>query len=252
MELLSVNELAEDLNKNNTFIVEGQLCLGEVITASYKENGIMVLADYNHLKWIVRGWEIEHVTKIIKESGNNLNQYRIIFDNLPPRNITGCNRKELKSIPAEDCGTDFLKLLDKDIFDDSISFLIYDDCSTVAVIGLDLRRLCLNEKQKQKISDEMRNPIKCFDVSDKSSAKKEPSETLCLVVETDDYNFSFQGLDVNSFEVKPLRISVDLHKHNKVEEYTQKMVNNYNLAYQNIQKHTEPMKELCELIETLR
>lgn len=249
MGIINLKEFVVDLKKHNTFIVDGQLCLGGVITRNYEENGISVLSDFNHLKWIVRGWEISHIKRIERDSQDCRRIYKIIFDNNESRSVTASIRNDIGIIPAEDCGTDFLKLLDKDIFDDSKSFIVKDTDNSVAVIGLDLRRLYINEKQKQKIAEEMDKGMWCFDVP----TEKEPSETLCLVVEINDFSFSFQALDVNTLSLKLLRISDDLHTANeKVKKYTQKMVAEYNSAYQNVKKNTDLIKELCEITETLQ
>lgn len=257
MDIINLDQFAEELNSYNTFIVDGQLCLGEIITNRYKDCGIRVLSDLNRMKWIVREWEVDHIIKIEKTGNNDRPSYKVIFDpsykpisiygSLPSKNITCYNRNDIESIPAEDCGTDFLKLLNKDIFDDTISFLVEEDWCTVAVIGLDLRKLQLNNLQKWKIAKELRNFAWYFD----SPPKNDSSETLCLVVEIEDYSFSFQGLDVNTFEIKPLSISDDLHNHDKVKEYTQTMVNSYDSVYKNAKIKTDMMKELCELANSV-
>lgn len=260
MELLSLKEFVEDMFKYNTFIVDGQLCLDGIVTKNYEKNGIFVLADYNHIKRVVRNYEIGHIVRIEKVKDGDRYSYKIIFDESLPqshnelltRTIICYNRNDIGSIPAEDCGIDLIKLIDKDIFDDTKSFLILDDVPSVAVIGLDLRRLRLNERQKLAIGRELREVLKIFDptfnIEDESREPvTEPSETLCLVVEINDCSFSFQGLDVNSFTVKPLSISIDLHSHDKVKGYIQRMVSSYNLACSNIKNCTDLIKELCEL-----
>lgn len=246
MEIINLEEFVEDLNKHNTFIIDGQLCLGGAVTRNYKENGIPVLADLNHLKWIIRDRETEHIIRIEKNGQGSQCLYKIVFDDIPSRNVIAYTRNDIETIPAEDCGTDFLKLLDKDIFDDSKSFIVKDNGHSVAVIGLDLRKLRLTVRQKLEIAKEMRKSIQCID----PPTEKNPSETLCLVVEIDDYSFSFQGLDVNTLNLKLLSISTDLHTNNKVNNYTEKMINCYNLAHKNIKKHAQLMKELCELTES--
>ncbi len=251
MEIINYDVFAEELNKYNTFIVDGQFCLGEVITNRYRECGIRVLSDLNRLKWIVREWEADHITKIEKTGSNDRPSYRVIFNpsykpgfvSLPPKNITCCNRKDIESIPAEDCGLDFLKLLDKDIFDDTTSFILEDSPYPAAVIGLDLRKLKLNNRQKCKIAEELRKVACCRH----SPPKNDSSETLCLVVEIEDYGFSFQGLDVNTLDLRLLYISDEYYHHNKVNEYTNAMLNSYNSAYKNVKIKTDLMKELSEL-----
>ena len=247
METLNLKEFVEDLNKYNTFVVEGQLCLGGVITKNYKDSGIMVLTDLNHWKWIVREWEVNHITKIEKNRNNDRYTYRIVFDNLPPKNITCYNRNDTESIPTEDCGTDFLKLIDKDIFDDTTSFLVEDDWRPMAVIGLDLRKLRLNNRQKCKIAKELNNIVVCRN----SPPENDSSETLCLVVEIGNYDFSFQGLDINTLDRRFLNISDDLHKNNKVKQYVQAMTNSYNSVYKNIKVKTDLMRELSELTSSI-
>jgi hypothetical protein len=76
MQIINYGELAGELVKYNTFTVDGQLCLGTVVTRNYEECGIPVLADLNHLKWIVNEWEIEHITKIEKDSSDNKCYYK--------------------------------------------------------------------------------------------------------------------------------------------------------------------------------
>lgn len=247
MEILDIEEFVNELNKHNTFIIDGQLCLGGVVTRNYRDNGIPVLADLNHLKWIVRGWEISHIVRLEKNVQENRCLYRIIFDDLPPKDIIAYTRNDIEVIPAEDCGTDLLKLLDKDIFDDSKSFIVKDTWHSVAVIGLDLRKLRLSDKQKCMIGKELGKTAWYLDIPPQNNT----SETLCLVVETDDYSFSFQGLDVNTLNLKPLSISDDLHTNDRVKCYTQKMIDWYNLAYMNVENNSKIMKELCELTESI-
>lgn len=223
MEMINLDKFAEDLNKYNTFIVDGQLCLGVSITRNYKDCGISVLADFSHVKRIIQGWEIKHIAKIEKEGGDNRSKYKITFDNLPPRNVIGYNRNDIESIPAEDCGMDFIKLLDKDIFDDTKSFILEDNPFPAAVIGLDLRRLKLNNWQKYRIAKEL-GKVACYL---NSPTKNDSSETLCLMVETENYGFSFHGLDVNTLDLRLLYISDDFYHHDKVEEYARVMINSY-------------------------
>lgn len=244
MQIINYGELAGELVKYNTFTVDGQLCLGTVVTRNYEECGIPVLADLNHLKWIVNEWEIEHITKIEKDSSDNKCYYKIIFDSFPPKSIICYNRNDIESIPAEDCGTDFLKLLDKDIFDDTTSFILEDNPFPAAVIGLDLRRLRLSDLQKHKIAKEMNKIACCLH----SPPKNDSSETLCLMVATEDYSFSFHGLDVNTLDLRLLYISEDIYHHDKVKEYAQMMKNSYNTAYKNVKAKTDLIKELSELI----
>lgn len=247
MEIINLDQFAEDLNKYNTFIVDGQLCLGEIITNRYKDCGIPVLADLNRLKWIVQEWEVDHIIKI-KKTGNNVRpSYKVIFDSLSPKNIVCYNRNDIESIPAKDCGMDFLKFVDKDIFDDTTSFILEDSPYPVAVIGLDLRKLQLNNRQKCKIAEEL-GKISCYRLS---PPKIDSSETLCLVVEIEDYGFSFQGLDVNTLDLRLLYISNEYYYHNKVKEYTNAMVNSYNSAYKNAKIKTDMIKELCELSDNI-
>ena len=155
--------------------------------------------------------------------GDNRSKYKITFDNLPPRNVIGYNRNDIESIPAEDCGMDFIKLLDKDIFDDTKSFILEDNPFPAAVIGLDLRRLKLNNWQKYRIAKEL-GKVACYL---NSPTKNDSSETLCLMVETENYGFSFHGLDVNTLDLRLLYISDDFYHHDKVEEYARVMINSY-------------------------
>lgn len=258
MEIINLDQFVEELNIYNTFIVDGQLCLGEIITNRYKDCGIKVLSDLNCVKWIVREWEVDHIIQIEKTGNSDRPSYKVIFDpsyipipvygSLMPKNITCYNRNDIESIPAEDCGTDFLRLIDKDIFDDTTSFILEDSPYPVAVIGLDLRKLQLNNQQKLKIAKEL-NKVACYRLSPR---KNDSSETLCLVVEIEDYRFSFQGLDVNTLDLRLLYISDDYYHHEKVKEYTQKMVNSYNLAYKNAKINTDLIKELSELTDGIK
>lgn len=257
MEIINLDQFAEELNSYNTFIVDGQLCLGEIITNRYKDCGIPVLADLNHLKWIVWEWEVDHIIKIEKTGSSDRPSYKVIFDpsyipiplygSIPPKNITCYNRNDIESIPAEDCGTDFLKLLDKDIFDDTTSFILEDSPYPVAVIGLDLRKLKLNNFQKLKIAKEL-NKVACYRLSPR---KNDSSETLCLVVAIEDYSFSFQGLDVNTLDLRLLYISNDYYHHEKVKKYIQAMINSYDSAYKNAKIKTDLIKELSELTNSI-
>lgn len=140
-----------------------------------------------------------------------------------------------------------LKLLDKDIFDDTISFIVKDDWHSAAIIGLDLRKLRLSNWQKCTIAKELRKTPRLFD----PPPKNDISETLCLVVEIEDYSFTFQGLDVNTLEPKLLYISGDFYNHGKVKEYIQAMTDSYNLAYKNIKNKTDLIKELSELTDSI-
>ncbi len=220
MDILKLEDFVKELDKNNTFIIDDQLCLGSVITRNFENNGIMVLADLNHLKYILREWEINDIIKITKSRKNNVNFYTIEFNSIPSRNIIAYIRNDIETIPAQDCGTDFLKLIDKDIFDDSKSFIVENLWHPIAVIGLDLRKLRLTDKQKCEIAKEMGKKVLYNDLPTKGN----PSETLCLVVEIADYSFTFQVLDVNTLELKPLCISDDLYISDKVKSHTKKMV----------------------------
>lgn len=248
MELINYDTFAKEVVKYNSFILDGQLCLGNIFTNDYKNDGIIVLTDFNHMKWVVCGHEINDIFRIEKEPTGKGVSYKIVFENYPSKKIVCYKRNDVESIPAEDCGTDFTKFLDKDIFDDTTSFVLEDNPFPALIIGLDLRKLKLNDRQKCEISKELKN-ISCYW---NPSVEKEPSETLCLMVETDEYSFSFHGLDVNTLDLRLLYISDTYYKNKKVKEYAQEIENAYKYAHRNIKAKTESLKELSELTEIVK
>lgn len=237
---LSEVELGEELSKFNTHIVDGELCLAGKILPD-----IGIMTDFNHVKYLIPIHKKDKVKKIEKEAGKDSNFYRIYFNDGGMNEIIAFNRPKVNGIPISNKSIDLLDLLDIDIFDDTLSFLLTDN-DKKAVVGLDLFKLILNSNQKhiliRELEDLEQPPI---------IRETGITNTLCLVVDLKYYTFSFQRLNVNTAKVSRLKASEKLHnKHYKVTNYVQNMLNAYTKAQNNLPEKISIIKELGELVST--
>lgn len=242
IEELSEVELGEELSKFNTHIVDGELCLAGKILPN-----IGIMTDFNHVKYLIPIYKKDKVKKIEKEVGKDHNFYRIYFNNGETNEIIAFNRPKVNEISISSKSVDLLDLLDIDIFDDTLSFLLIDN-DKKAIVGLDLFKLILNKRQKQTLMRELEDleqpPI---------IRETRTTNTLCLVVDLKDYAFSFQRLNVNTAKVSRLKASEKLHKeHDKVTNYVRNMLNAYTKAQNEAPKKAAIIKELGELTSIKR
>lgn len=258
MEILTLKEFAEEIVTFNTFIVNGQLCLGGVFTNNFEKDGIFVTADIlDNIVWIVEDWKLRFFKEVTKEQIGDRTKYKILYDKEAYEKyvIHALYNKEEHYQPIEviaynrpDIGTILIKgelvpeqLATLDIFDDSISFIENDK----AVIGLDLRKLKMDRQNAYKLGLNMVN--KACPLNDSAL---DGSYTFCLSVDMKDYTFGIYKLEINTLKLGLFNIIEDrLHSNSKIKEYVQKMKTSYDQVWNSTNKVTL-MRELCELLHT--
>ncbi len=280
----SVPEFKKELAKYNTHIVDGQLCMGGVPYLWDDEN-IYVYCDRRyHTKYIIFKYEEDKPKEIQKLKDG---EYTVTYDSGKTTHIKAYNRKT-KTIPANKI-EDIFSLVNKEAFDPSLTFTLDSldieaikkascdpdidlkgrvehiaslaneqklgdkipyyppDKSCLVVVGLDLYKFDFTKDQQKKI---MQILNEC--TFRNSFFVENPTETLCLIVNTKTGKYMFGLLEVNTFRLNLLDISYQLHSSKEAADYARNM-----MAALNKTKRTAPikidiMKELGDLISSVR
>lgn len=245
--VITLQELKDKLQENNTHIVDGKICLGGMLRDS--PVGIGFERGYDKkILWGVPNYKLPYINKIEEEEVcNDKKKYTIYLDGRfddEEIEIIAYNRKNLNTIPLlKDSVEDNVlgnlsEILCRQMFDDDLSFISFDkQKKKMIIVALDLYKVRGNQDFRDsviKIMDKVKRPSIII--------KNNKSYTLCCVVDLDNRSYSYAKLDIDKMKI--VEIESDIHTNENINDYIKQIVK----MIDEISQNGNSLRSICDII----